>query len=110
MNAYLAPNLRLGIRLDCPSLDAAACLADRIGAAESDAREQAQDVAAARWAVDAIKQIAAIDLTPAVCAQIAAVLSERVSLASWAHFDGIEDALADLDRAADTLAAAGSAE
>ena len=107
---YLAPSLRLGIRPDCPSIDAAACLADRISAAESDAREQAQDVAAARWAVDAIKQIAAIDLTPAVCAQIAAVLSDRVAHASWAHFATVEDALADLDNAVDTLAALGRAE
>ena len=107
---YLAPSLRLGIRPDCPSLDAAACLADRISAAESDAREQAQDVAAARWAVAALHAIPAIDFTPAVAAQIAAVLSAKVTLASWGHFDNAVIAREYLDDAHDTLAAVGRAE
>jgi hypothetical protein len=70
-----------------------------------EAKAQADDVAAARPAVAAIKAIAAIDLTPAVCAQIVAAIRNRTGDASWSHFASVDDALAYLDDAHDTLKA-----
>jgi hypothetical protein len=75
-----------------------------IAAAEAQ-RQQAQDVAASRATVDAIHAISQLDFTPAVAAQIAAVLSNRIEKASWGHWpealaamellDGVHDRLAD---------------
>lgn len=103
---YVEPSLRLGgVNASAPNLDAAAYYGDRIAQAEAIAKAIAQDVTAARGAADDIKAIAEIDFTPAVAAQLAAVLAGRVGKASWSHFEGVEDILASLDSAVDGLGA-----
>ena len=74
-----------------------------IAAAEA-ARIQAQDVAASRPAVAAIKAISAIDFTPAVAAQLCAVLSNRIEASSWSHFPEAVTAMELLDSCVDGLA------
>lgn len=106
MSAYMEPDLLLpSVQVDRPSLDAARVLGDGIRHAENLARAQADDVAAARKAVDAIHAIAAIDFTPKVAAQLAAVLAGRCGRASWSHFINAGEAIAHLDDAHDTLGA-----
>lgn len=66
-------------------------------------RQIAYEVAAARKATEAIKAIADIDFTPAVCAQIASVLATRVGACSWAHFPEAVTAIKKLDETHDCL-------
>lgn len=86
-----------------PSLDAARYDGDRIGEAEAASRIKSDDTTASRKACDAIKAIADIDFTPGVAAQIAAVLSAKVTGAGWSHFDGVPAAIQGLDDAHDLL-------
>ncbi len=66
-----------------PSLDAARHFEPRL--VETDAANQAiaQDVSAGRAAVAAIKAIPQALFTPAVCAQLVAVLSGKVAAGYW---------------------------
>jgi hypothetical protein len=106
-DTYLDAGLRMGMNTANPSADAARVTCDCMKRSENIARAQAADVAASRAACAAIKAIAEIDLSPEVCAQIAAVLANRVANSSWSHFAAVEDVLAELDEAHDTLDAIG---
>jgi len=68
-------------------------------------RQQACDVAAFRPIQDAINRTSAIDFTPALVSQICAVLSNRISGASWSHFPEAVSAMEKLDDASDELSA-----
>lgn len=63
----------------------AAALSDQLRRQDEQGRQSAYDLAAARAACDAIKALSNIDFTAAVAAQIAAVLSARISACSWSH-------------------------
>lgn len=102
---YLAPAIRMGVQPDCPSLDAARCLGDRIAAAEAQARAQARQMSAGQFAESAIKSIAAVEFTPEVAARLVVILRNRVKEASWSHFEHVDDALGLLDDAHDRLEA-----
>jgi cobalamin biosynthesis protein CbiD len=91
------------MNLHTPSLDAARHYVARDDAAIAAAREAAEDVAASRSTVAALNSIRAIDFSPAVAAQICAVLSSRIAGASWGHFPEAIDAVDMLDGAHDTL-------
>jgi hypothetical protein len=86
-----------------PSRDAAKHYEPLLAAAESAARRQAADVSAARFAACAIKSIPDAQLTPAVVAQLAAVLVNRISASPWGHFALAVAAVEYLDEAVDAL-------
>jgi len=93
------------MNVNIPSLDASAHYTELLDAANEAARIKAQDLTASRAAVAAIKAIAEIDLTPAVVAQLCAVLSNRVAEeVSWSHWPEAIDAAECLDNAHDWLA------
>ena len=90
---------------DHPSVDAARHYKPLFDAADEAARIKAQDLTASRAAVAAIKAISDIDFTPAVVAQLCAVLSNRVAEeVSWSHWPEAIDAAECLDNAHDWLA------
>ncbi len=80
-------------------------LSDNLHRQELLARQIAFDAVAARSAADAIKAISDIDFTPVVAAQIASVLSARITNASWGHWEMVDQATALLDDAHDVLGA-----
>lgn len=90
------------MRVEIPSLDAAAHMADRLDAANEAARIKAQDITSARFAAAAIKAIGA-DFTPAVAAQLCAVLSSQIASSGWGHWTEAIDASECLDSAHDRL-------
>lgn len=89
--------------LTSPSVLASRQLGPMFDAADQAAHIAAEDVAAARISVDAIKAIPDVYFSPKVVAQIAAVLSARIAECSWAHFEHAPEAAALLDDAHDTL-------
>ena len=86
-----------------PSIDAAKHYEPLLQAAEEAARIQAQDLSAARISTVAIQSIPDIDFTPAVVAQLCAVLSSRIAKSNWSHFTEGQGAMETLDGLHDQL-------
>jgi hypothetical protein len=70
-----------------------------------EARQKADDVAAARAVVAALKAIPGYAFTPIVAGHIAAALSAAVTSSGWSHFEHASEAVGFLDDAHDTLGA-----
>lgn len=88
-----------------PTQDAARHFEPLFDAADALDREAANDVAAARRAVDAIKAIPQFAFTEAVAAQLFAALSAKVGESSWSHTESAEMASGYADDAHDELVA-----
>lgn len=86
-----------------PSLDAAAYYADRIAEAEAAARQQADNIAAGRAVVAAMKAVPMRERSKELAAHLISALSAWVEASPWGNETDAEFLMAMLDDASDWI-------